>query len=234
LYKESVKSWSLKIHEASCLCGSDKDTEGARVVVIEPGNVETSNSGELVRESLASGTRSGGDDLLGTDSDRNGGDGLGGRNVVVRGGLGGRSAELRNSNGATRSESVVGGLEQALGRESENEVAGHAGVVGRYIEVKDGAGGAVDGSEVLSTVCLVRSGGVDGDNQVGDLVSSGEAVGADFASGGGRGRSRGRCLRDADDSSGGESGGEGAGRLNSAGRGGRNNDSGGAVSVDGL
>jgi len=102
------------------ICGGGRN---GRVVVVEPGNVKATNSGELVGESLASGTRSGGNDLLGTDSDGDGGDGLGGRNVVVRGGLGGRSAELRDSDGATGGESVIGGLEQALGGESEDELA---------------------------------------------------------------------------------------------------------------
>jgi len=206
-----------------------------RVPVIHPGNVKATHSGELVGESLASGTRSGGNDLLGTDSDGDGGNDLGGRNVVVRGGLGGRSAELGDGNGATGSEGVVGGLEQALGGKSEDELASLASIALRDVEVEDGASGAVDSSVVLSAIGLVRGSGVDGDNQVGVLVSSGEVVGADGAGGscGGRGgcRSLGGSAGNADDGGRGESSGGGAGRLDRAGRGGRNNDNSGAVGV---
>jgi len=205
-----------------------------RVPILEPSDVKATRSGELVGESLASGTRPGGNDLLGADSDRDGGNGLGGRDVVVRGGLSGRCAELRNSNGATGGESVVGGLEQALGGESEDEVAGHATVRFRDIEVEDGASGAVDGRKVLSAEGLVRGGRADGDNQVGVLVSSGEVVRADGTGSGSGSGGRGRSLGNADDCGRGEGGGEGAGRLDSAGRGGRNNDSGGAVGVGDL
>jgi len=209
-----------------------------RVPIIHPRDVKATNSGELVGESLASGTRSGGDDLLSTDSDGDCGDGLGGRNVVVRGGLGGRSAELRNSDGATGGEGVVGGLEQALGGESEDELASLASIALRNVEVEDGAGGAVDSSVVLSAIGLVRGGGVNRDNQVGVLVGSGEVVGADGAGGSRGGRGGGRCLGrdagDADDGGGGESGCGSAGRLDRAGRGGRNNGNSGAVGVSDL
>lgn len=153
------------------LAGSDIQTDGRGVVVLEVVEVGRAGVADLVRDGLASRAGEGGDGVVVARRDGEGTKlALDTRGVAVAGRLLGRGVQRSEANLAVTAEAERRGLEVFLLGEEEDERALLARVRRGDVEVKERRDGRSDGAIVRGARSLAWSGRVNRDDQVRELV----------------------------------------------------------------